>query len=319
MSDTGIMFHLPADWLAPDSADRPPFYTRLIEGVQSMHIPCRVVVMDHGTALQQVEADNWFHIFDQGAVDHPRALNAGIAYIPPFWQLDPKGICAGSSIKDQKFRPGKIDIERARKFYSALKTRWVDQRQSRYDQDPELQDIPEGCLSVFFQVEAHRDGSDQCYMDRWTMLETALDAWDGPVVVKPHPLELRSDAVDRLLAMANTYPHLTVSTANVHDILAASARVLTLNSAVGIEAYLHRKPVILCGQADFHHIADVAETVDGLARLLRSEPGRRVYAKYIYWFFGQKCLNAGRSDLVVQMLHRIKAQGYLLQAPRILS
>jgi capsule polysaccharide modification protein KpsS len=100
---------------------------------------------------------------------------------------------------------------------------------------------------------------------------------------------------------------LTVSAANIHDILAAAARVVTINSAVGVEAYLHRKPVILCGQADFHHIADVARSVDALADLLSRDPKPRAYAKYIHWYFAQMCLSTTEPDLTGRFLDRVAA------------
>ncbi len=98
--------------------------------------------------------------------------------------------------------------------------------------------------------------------------------------------------------------------ANIHDILAAAGRVVTINSAVGIEAYLHRKPVILCGKADFHHIADIATSPQKLRSLLQSEPPGRVYAKYLYWYFSLNCINAGKQTVARQILRKIRATGY---------
>jgi hypothetical protein len=80
--------------------------------------------------------------------------------------------------------------------------------------------------------------------------------------------------------------------------------VVTINSAVGVEAYLHRKPVILCGQADFHHIADVARDTEELAGLLGREPRKRAYDKFVWWYFAEQCLSTTDPGLVGRFLQR---------------
>ncbi|WP_204114924.1 hypothetical protein [Shimia biformata] len=306
----GVVLHLPAEWLTGDGEGPMPFYQRLQDGFRQLGIASEVVPINRGTLAEQVEADRRFHILNHARHEHPRVLTAGVAYIYPFWNLDPKGIRAFSSIADKRFRPGTIDADKAKRFYKRLRQRWVDRRESRYEQSELRTEIPEGCVAVFFQSEANRDVAETCYLDRWQMLDTVLATVDGPVVVKPHPRDLDEDMIDRLLALHAAHPNLVISQANIHDILAVAKRVVTINSAVGIEAFLHRKPVILCGQSDFHHIADVARTPDELATLLTSEPRGRVYAKFLYWYFAQNCINAGRDDMAREVARRIQATGY---------
>ena len=77
------------------------------------------------------------------------------------------------------------------------------------------------------------------------------------------------------------------------DLIAAAERVVTINSAVGIEAYLHRKPVVLCGRGDFHHVADVAQNAEALRKTLGRPARRRTYDKLIWWYLGDQCLDVG--------------------------
>jgi len=289
-----------------------PFYQKLTAGFDEIGVAWRLQAMDRAKAAQQIEDDAWFHIFNHGEVTHARAMNAAIAYVYPFWHMDPQGIRARSSVSDMTFRAGQIDTEKSRKFFGKLRRRLVDARTSRYAQPQEHTSMPEDAVAVFFQDEEHRVTGESAYMDRWTMLETVLKNWDGSVVVKPHPKDSDPMVGDRLEAMQKVYPDLHVSTGNIHDILAQCQRVVTINSAVGIEAYLHRKPVILCGQADFHHVADVAKTPEKLAILLEQEPRGRVYAKYLYWYFRLQCLDASRREKVIarQVVRRMAAQGY---------
>ncbi|MCP4818001.1 MAG: hypothetical protein GY883_02355 [Shimia sp.] len=312
MSDRGVFLHVPESWLAPDSDEMMGLYRKITAGFDEIGVPWRATPIDRARALDTIEEDDWFHIFNHGQARHPRALNAGIAYVYPFWNVDPDGIRAFSSIGEKTFYSARVDENKARRFFGRMRRRLMDKRKSRYPQPEDVTTIPEDAVAVFFQSEGHRIVGETCYMDRWTMLETVLKSWDGAVVVKPHPNDLDPMVGDRLEAMQKVYPDLHVTTGNIHDILAQCMRVVTINSAVGIEAYLHRKPVILCGQADFHHVADVAKTPEMLEVLLEQEPRGRVYAKYLYWYFGLQCLDASRRGKVIarQIVRRIAAQGY---------
>ena len=306
-----ILFHVPRSWLGPLGAGLMPFYEKLTDGLSAAGVAFDLCALDRDQVMDQVAADAHFHIINHGRFEHPRILNAGVAYIYPFWNLDPLGIRAFSSIATARFDPGSVDGDAAGPFFRRLRKRLVGARRSRYEQpEPVATDLPENAVSVFFQSEGHRIVGETCYLERWQMLETVLACADGPVIVKPHPRDTDPETLDRLSALSRDHPNLLISGANIHDILAVSSRVVTINSAVGVEAYLHRKPVILCGQADFHHIAQTAKSTDDLARYLQDPPRRRAYDKYIYWYFGLNCLSTSDPQLTQRFLSRLRAHGY---------
>ncbi|TMM55073.1 hypothetical protein [Sulfitobacter sabulilitoris] len=304
-----IVFHLPASWLGPAGSGLLPFYDHLTTGVSAAGHPLRLVPLDRAALAAQVAADDAFHIVNHGRMAHPRVLNCGIAYIYPFWNMDPLGIRAFSSIGAARFDPSQIDADQARPFFRKLRQRLVGARASRYAQPSDRAALPENCIAVFLQSEAHRTVGETCYLDRWDMLENILQNSVLPVVVKPHPRDLDPDTGGRLEGLQRKYANLSVSLCNIHDLLSVAARVVTINSAVGIEAYLHRKPVILCGQSDFHHIADVARSAHDLRRLLAAPPRRRAYDKFIHWYFAQQCLSTTDPDLTQRFLARVARGG----------
>ncbi len=306
-----IVFHLPESWLGAGGTGLRPFYQRLQAGLDDLGVGWCNVALDRDQVMAQIDEDDDFHIINHGRFEHPRVLNAGIAYIYPFWNLDPTGIRAFSSIGGQKFRPAQLDGAAAKRFFGRLQARLVEGRQSRYEQPNDIEDLPaRAAAAVFFQSENHRIVGETCYLDRWQMLLTTLEACDGaPVIVKPHPRELSQETFDQLLAWQQDYPQLHIALGNIHDIIAASERIVTINSAVGIEAYLHRKPVYLCGQTDFHHIATTAQNADMLRDALRADIQPRQYAKYIYWYFAKCCVSSGAQDLAERVVARIGAQG----------
>lgn len=281
-----------------------PFYQKLTGGFAG-RADIRFVPIEREGLLDAIEAAPGVHIVNHGRILHPRALNAGIAYIYPFWHLDPSGIRAFSSIGEAAFRPSEVDGEAARVFFRRLRARLVEGRTSRYEQPEEFAELGAVKAAVFLQSEGHRTVGETLYLDRWAMLRGVLEAVDGPVAVKPHPRDLDPETGDTLEALQVEYPHLVVTLGNIHDVIRAAERVVTINSAVGIEAYLHRKPVILCGKSDFHHIASVAKTPEELASALQGVPEERPYAKYIQWYFGERCLNAGAPDLVERFWARL--------------
>jgi len=300
-----ILFHLPGDWLTGDRSKMLPFYRRLEAGLAAQGVDHGFVPMDRERLAEQMNDGN-IHILNHARFPHPKVLSAGVAYIYPFWHLDPLGIRAFSSIRDKVFRPSDVDNEAARTFFRKLRGRLVDQRTSRYEQPEAHEAIPEGCIAVFLQSEGHRSVEETLWLDRWTMLRTCL-ATGRQVVVKPHPRDLGGETFDMLADLQSEFANLQISFANIHDILAVAERVVTINSAVGIEAYLHRRPVILCGQADFRHIASEARDAEALARLLATAPPGAPYAKYLHWYFAQNCLNAGAPDLTARFIERVAA------------
>ncbi len=311
-----VVFHVPAVWLDPEGEDILAFYLRLMDGLSASDIPFQLRALNRTNLLEHVEQDTAFHIVNHGRFTHQRVLNAGIAYVYPFWNLDPTGIRAFSSIGKRPFRPDQIDVDLARPFFRRLKARLVGKRQSRYAQPQPVTPVPKGAVAVFLQDEAHRDVRETCHLDQRSMLETVLQATNGPVVVKPHPQDGGTRTATWLKSCAAQYPNLSVINANIHDILSTCSRVVTINSAVGIEAYLHRKPLILCGQSDFHHIAETVQTPAALAAALNAPIKARPYDKFIYWYFAQQCLSVSDTDLMAAFSARLAAQGYVLEGQR---
>ncbi|WP_299621575.1 hypothetical protein [uncultured Tateyamaria sp.] len=302
MSD--IVFHVPRSWLSLGGEGMRPFYLRLMEGLEDRGVSFDVTVLDRDLLPDAIEADDAIHVIHHGRFPHPRARNADVAYIYPFWNFDSQGIRAFSSIGAAHFPQGEIDPEVARPFFRRLRKRIVGGRTSRYEQPEAAQVLGPVKAAVFLQSEGHRVVGETCYLDRWQMLETVCAKVDGPIVVKPHPRDKDAATRAELKAICARYPHLRVFDGNIHDLISVAERVITINSAVGIEAYLHRKPVILCGQSDFHHVADVARSEGELAGILERPPRKRAYDKFIWWYFGHHCLSSVDGDLVDRFLAR---------------
>lgn len=287
-----------------DPGQMKPYYVKLLDGLPDKGFQVEVVLHDRATTLATVNAVPGFHIVDHGSLRHPRLLNTGIAYIYPFWNLDPWGIRALSSIAALPFDEAQVDVAEAGKFASRLRKRLVAARISRYPQNPDLVALPKGCIAVFLQSQAHRAVEETCYLTMRQML-AALLARDDPraIVIKPHPRDADPQTRAYLRRLAARDTRVWLVDANIHDVLAQASVAVTINSAVGIEAHLHRVPVVLCGRADFHHAAvTVTDRRKMDAGIATAEAAQWPHDAYLYWYFAEQCLNAGGPDLVAAFL-----------------
>jgi hypothetical protein len=319
-----IVLHVPRVVLE-GSGNGERFYGPFQRGLRGRGIRCRMVLHDRATALDTIAADQAFHIFDHGGVRHPRALNTASAYLLPYRYMDPVGVRGFSSVGAAVFDAGAQDPARAAAFFAGLQQRFVDGRRSRYDQPEERLQVPAGCIAVFLQTESHRKVGETCHLSLRHMVKALLERDDPrPIVVKPHPRDTDLDTFGWLARKAQKDARLHILPANIHDILAQADVAVTINSAVGIEAMLHRVPVVLCGAADFHHICETVrgrdEMNDKIARAeARKAAGDWPFEAYLHWFYAEMCLDPTAPDFLDLFIGRVAAQGYNLMAAGNLS
>lgn len=277
-----------------------------------------MVLHNRDTALAEVEADANFHIFDHGSTQHPRALNTSSAYLLPYRYMDPQGVRALSSLGQAIFDAGTVDPGTAIPLFDQLQARFVAGRVSRYEQLKQHIDVPADCIAVFLQTESYRSVQETCYLSLRHMVKALLDRDDPrPIVIKPHPRDTDMDTYTWLALKAKKDARLTITSANIHDILSRAAVAVTINSAVGIEAFLHRCPVVLCGSADFHHICESVRDRDAMdasiiRALSRKAAGDWPFEAYIAWFYGQM-LDPTAPDFIDRFISRLADRGYFLQ------
>lgn len=284
-----------------------PYYVKLTDGLRAIGIQVETVQHDRDTTLSTLDAMPGLHIVDHGSLRHPRVLNTGIAYVYPFWNLDPWGIRALSSIASLTFDAASVDAIAAAEFSTRLRKRLVAPRISRYPQAEGLVDLPSGLIAVFLQSEAHRGVGETCYLSMRQMLAALLARDDGrAIVIKPHPRDKDRKTRTYLARLAARDARVLVVDANIHDILAQASVAVTINSAVGIEAHLHRVPVVLCGHSDFHHAAVTVTDRFGMdAAIANAEAADWAHDAYLHWYFAEQCLNAGKPSLVADFLAKI--------------
>ena len=242
--------------------------------------------------------DGNLHIIDDRHVRMDNVLNGARTYFEGYWHLDPEGTRFFSSIGQQEYRANMIPYKYARRFYQGLNRQFKEQRRSKYQQCKKQEDLPVGAVSVFLQGSYPRSAGATQWTDA-EMLEDVLDgAGERPVLVKLHPRVVDLKTNTRILELAGQNRRVHLTEANIHDILAVSCASVSINSAVGIEGFLHRTPAILYGVSDFHHMAETIHAPGEFAGALeRAQERTGGYAQYLTWYCRRQCLEIAAEDL----------------------
>lgn len=302
-----VVLHIPARMIAGFQNQRPPLlYGRIRGALQARGVDLTMVEgFDPAMA-----SDGNLHIVENGRFRLPGVLNAATAYLEGFFHLDPLGIQAASRIGGLIYDPASVDGAAADDYLAALQQRFTLPRHSRYKQTRAKTRLPEGAIAVFLQGPApvHQK---QHHLGFEAMLLAACRAAGGrPVLVKPHPL--KPDYGQEIIAAVRAQGHQPIETgANVHDILDAAAVTVSLNSAAAIEGMLHGKPALLCGKSDFHHFAETATSAEDFPQALqRALTTPRDYARAMYWYFGQHCLDIQAEGFDTRMFATFAEAGF---------
>lgn len=315
MTRAGIVFHLPARHLENWRETR---HLRLFARIEAVFAPlgARIAVADRrARPFQAGETaaydDGDLHIIDTGRARGAGVLNASIAYLPPFWHLDPLGMQAESSIAGRVFDPAEVPARAAAGFFERMRGRYTLQRRSRRAQEEAEARFAPGAIAVFLQGSQPEQNGLAYLTGREMLRAVAQGAGGRQVLVKPHPLAPDHDAGVIAEALAEGLA-LTPTTANVHDIIAASVATVSVNSACALEGFLQRKPAILCGPSDFHHAAHTLRRPEAFAAALARAlaPPVPEYERFLYWYFVRNCVNLGAPDFATKVEAIFTAAGF---------
>lgn len=315
MAQARIVFHLPEAHLKDWRSSR---HMRLFARIEAELVPrgAEVLVRNQLEGPFQggetrAYADGDLHILNMGRARGPGVLNASVAYLPPFWHLDPAGMQAESSIGAKVFDAQRVRTMPAKAFFARMQARYTAKRRSRREQESGVVRFPPGSISVFLQG-ATPELHGLAHMTGEAMLRAVVRGAGGrTVLVKPHPLAAYHDAdvIDR--ALSDGLP-ITPTTANVTDMIAASVATVSMNSACALEGFLQGKPAILFGRSDFHHLAQTVRQPEDFPRALAQvlagpEPD---YARFLFWYFARNCLNVSGAGFGEKVLAIFAQAGF---------
>jgi hypothetical protein len=294
-----ILFHInPRNLQNWRGKERMAIFTRLAELCEAHGLGYRVVPRPPDEMRRQSrDGDGNLHIVENGRMRGEGWLNTGLAYLVGFWHLDPQGIQAMSSARGSVFDPSEAPPDDAKAFLQGLQRKLVLPRRSRFYQPDEMTtDLPQGAVAVFLQGRAARHAG-RCKVP---MAELILGICHGSggrqVIVKPHP-QVPEDALDVLARAGRAGAEFHVTGANVHDVLAASAVTVSVNSAVAMEGLMHHRPAILFGNSDFESLAVRIRQPEEFGAALEAALARDwPYAQMLHWYYSRFTVELAAPD-----------------------
>lgn len=303
-----VVLHVPQPKAAPDGSALPGYMGRLRRAFSEAGGQVEIRLRDLA-ALEAMGDTPDLHLVWQGRIRHPRVLNTAPAYVFPFWYLDPVGVYGASSLHDAPFVAGAQPKAAAKAFFERQRRRLVEGRQSRIAQPKAVTHLPKGAIAVFLQGWSEPTERLR-HMPEEEMIEAVLaDTGGRPVIVKPHP-STADLASFELIARLQKHPGVTVTSANIHDMLAVADLTVSLCSSVALEGMLHRCPAVLFGRSDLHHCATTVRRAQDWPAARESALAQAwPYEAFVHWFLAKNTLNAGASDLWARSLERFARAG----------
>lgn len=132
------------------------------------------------------------------------------------------------------------------------------------------------------------------------------------IVATLHPKE---DYLDEekiaLRQLERRHPRLRISHHGMVSLLQRCDYVATQNSSVALSGYFFRKPAVLFGRIDFHHIAANVHDLGPKEAIARVMAQRPEYDAYLWWFFQKMSINAGKPDAEDKISTALKRIGWI--------
>lgn len=256
------------------------------------------------TALARTLSDQnpGYSLFHMDDPTHDRALTLRRAYYYPFWQIEASARRWEWDVALSDFDPSRVDRDAADKFFKFWRRRLFKGMPDRAWRDPYIYVPLQGL------IRKHR--SFQACSPIEMLTQVAERYPDRPIHVTLHPGEQYTSADRMALAQViGTHPRVEIVQKPMEKCLIGCDFVVTQNSSVAFAGYFFRKPAVLFGQVDFHHIAGsvMRDGTDAAFDVVGSEPD---YAGYVWWFLQVMAINAGKDTAKDQIATVLRGHGW---------
>ncbi|OOY22904.1 hypothetical protein BMI91_15680 [Thioclava sediminum] len=288
------------DWILEQvRAGEHNFFKRLIGAVETADW----TVSLHRTgpeARAAAPAREGYALYRMEPPTHARALTCRRTYVGAFWHVETEAERWDWPVAQAAFDADEVDGEAAAQFFFSTRNRLYPGVKPSDEED--LAFIP-----LQGRLLDHRSFQSVSPVQ---MIEEVLARHSGPVVATLHPNEdYTAREIEALEAIAARYSRFRFQSGGSPELLRRCRFVATQNSALALEGFFLRKPAILFGLSDFHHIAGSVprEGIEAAFAKLRETPP---VARYLYWFLQLQSLNAGRPEFEDRLRARLRHFGW---------
>lgn len=297
---------MPRYWVSPQKDNR------VTGAVLALHMSLIRQNLSQGLAITPVYATPIFDITDENnyglntlsyhtitrekkAEDYTHYKEA---YLPDNFIHDPYGYSGWSALSSQAADDFIItDDDYAAAFHTGLYQQYCIPRDTKYAQTETASTLPDTPF-IFAALQVPDDTVAvwaQIPQQVWLqILSDFAQAHDLQLVIKAHPKD-NNHFTKNILKTYALQSHVHISGANIHDLMAQSLAVVTVNSGVGFEALLHHKPVITCGHSDYqavtYAVQSTTELESALTAILHAKypASQNTINHFLYAYMTQNC------------------------------
>ncbi|KJZ19429.1 hypothetical protein [Loktanella sp. S4079] len=229
-----------------------------------------------------------------------RGLTFRRTYIFPFWHIEKQSERWEWPVAKQMFDPIAQDPVKARGFHR----RWQEKLFPN-------EITQSGFVLVPLQGRLTTCRSFQHCSPLDMVKATLRHDKTRDIVVTLHPSETYTDdEMKALHALIDANDRLTLQHQRSEKFLFDCDYVVTQNSSLGFLGYFLRKPLILFGKTDFHHIALKVDEL-GVSGAFSALPDHTPdYESYLFWFLQKQSINAGRPEVQSVIQNVLKGHGW---------
>lgn len=258
------------------------------------------VVIGWSGKTQRAEAPNLpgYALYHMEHPTHDRALTFRRAYHYPFWRLERRAERWAWPIATARFDPADVDPVVAQDFAARLRNRVLP------GPDPVRGD------HVLIPLQGRLRDCRSFQTTSPVGMVKAVARTGRPAVATLHPKETYDAGDLRALdKLARRFPNLTIG-GDTARLLRDCAFVVTQNSSAGFDGLILKKPVVLFGRSDFHHIALNVADLGAPAALAAAADHRPDFAGYLDWFLRRTSLDMMAEDADDRLLAAMKKGGW---------
>jgi hypothetical protein len=244
-----------------------------------------------------------YSVFLMKEPTNDRGLTIRQNYFSPFWSIEKTGKRWEWAVAKARFETASATPRRTNQFVRYWRGKFFKNTAENTSQD--------GFVYVPLQGKLLLHRSFQ-FCSPIEMLEYLLE-YDTfrNFVVTLHPKENYSDEeTQALFDLENKYPRLTVSNRDAVSLLQGCDYVATQNSAAAFSGYFFRKPAVLFGRINFHHIAANVHDLGPKEAISRVTELRPDFASYLWWFLQDMSINVGRPEAEDKIKSVLKSVGW---------
>jgi hypothetical protein len=204
-------------------------------------------------------------------------------YLPGYINWDKTGYSGWAEIADSKelFKKSQqVNFDIALQVFNDIAKEYIENDTSKFPQKkiPQMKTsvlpdsgkfIPPKSPYVFVACQRPRDTVSKLAKIKTEILPVevvkAFKATKYKVVIKRHPQEKLMD-----ITYLAKEPHVIFSQHSIHQIIPNAKAVITVNSGVGFEALLHKKPVYTAGHCDYHWVTRPLKNIGDIKRIVNT-------------------------------------------------